>query len=541
MQKNSIAFFCMSLLIAVSAVSFAGTPGTAVSADTLKPKTFTYNLPDPSVDVMDSMFVELLSTNPAWRFEEKNYSLFGFTETDTPSYSNQVYAERVEKLAGLSEMPYTYNDRVQAFINLYVNKRRGQMSNMLGLSQQYFPMFEQELDKRGMPLELKYLSVIESALNTNAVSKAGATGLWQLMYGTGKLLGLKVDTYVDERRDPLMATNAAFDYLQQMYGIYGDWFLAIAAYNCGPGNVNKALRKAGGGSNLTFWDIYNYLPSETRGYVPAFIGASYAFEYHKEHNIKPVAFGYRYDMVDTIMITKKMKLSDLTAYLNMSEEELAIYNPSLKTKTIPGFPYPYPLRLPMKNVALYYANEAAIYDNLNKPAEPVYANNTATKTTSTDTHSTTTAAVAEVKSDVDPSTPVKISYSVKKGDNMGYISDWFDCSVADIKKWNGLKSTKIVPGQKLKIEVTEGKKDYYASINKMSLSEKQKLTGEEIVGQPQEKKEEATVSFYTVRPGDTLWSIAKKYPENTIEGLRDLNAMSKNETLKAGTKIKVVK
>ena len=161
-----------------------------------------------------------------------------------------------------------------------------------------------------MPIELKYLAIIESALNTHAVSKAGATGLWQFMYGTGKLMGLQIDTYVDERRDPQLATIAAVKYLKQLHDIYNDWFLAIAAYNCGPGNVNKALRKAGGGDK-TFWDIETYLPKETRGYVPAFIAASYVFEYHKEHNIRPVAFGYDYNLADTIMITHKMTIDQM--------------------------------------------------------------------------------------------------------------------------------------------------------------------------------------------------------------------------------------
>lgn len=533
MHKIRIAFMCF-LLSGFTAI--AQVPNSSGSSS-----GYTLNQTDPTVDIMDNMLVDLLSSNPAWKFEEANYTLLGYAETDTPRFNNEVYKERIEKIAGSCEMPIVYNDKVQSFINLYVLKRRGQMSKMLGLSQQYFPMFEEELDRRGMPIELKYLSVIESALNTNAVSKAGATGLWQLMYGTGKLLGLKIDTYVDERRDPLMATHAAYDYLQDMYDIYGDWFLSIAAYNCGPGNVNKAIRKAGGGKDLTFWDIYNYLPSETRGYVPAFIGATYAFEYHKEHNIKPAEFGYRYDMVDTIMITQKMKLSDIAPFIGMTEDEIAIYNPALKTKTIPGFPYPYPLRMPMKNVAQFYANEQVLYAELAKDKTPV--SNLATTTASTSEASQTASSInnGEKQNETISNKPVLISYSVKKGDNLGYISDWFDCTIADIKSWNKMKSTKIVPGQKLKIMVPGSKKDEYAAINKMTLKEKQNLTNIEIVGQPAEKKEEQTVSYYTVKPGDTLWSISQKYPENTIEELRNLNDMSKNETLKAGTKIKVVK
>lgn len=528
MHNLRIAFMCL-----LSAAVFAASAQVSNSQNS----GVSFNNPDPTINFMDEQLTDLYSQNPAWRFEEMNYGLYGFAVTDTPAYSNEEYRKRIENLAGLSSMPYTYNEKVQAFIELYVNKRRQQMSNMLTLSQTYFPLFEQELDKRGMPIELKYLSVIESALNTHAVSKAGATGLWQFMYSTGKLYGLKIDTYVDERRDPVMATSAALNFLQELYGIYDDWFLAIAAYNCGPGNVNKALRKAGGGKQ-TFWDIYNYLPSETRGYVPAFVGASYAFEYHKEHNLKPAKFGYTYEMVDTVMITKKMQLSDLASYVQLSEEEIALYNPALKTKTIPGYPFPYPLRLPMKSVAAFLANEQILYAELEKknsqPDVAVVSNTTTNSETKT---SSTTSSTAE---EIDPNTPVKVIYTVKKGDNMGYISDWFDCTVTDLKKWNSLKSTKIVPGQKIKIMVPAGQQEYYASITKMTSSQKNKLTGVETVGQPAEKKEE-TISYYTVRPGDTLWSISKKYPESTIEKLRELNDMSKNETLKAGTKIKVVK
>ncbi|MFN0274138.1 MAG: LysM peptidoglycan-binding domain-containing protein [Chitinophagales bacterium] len=528
MHKIRIVFTCL-----LTAAVFAVSAQVSNSQSTISGLNDT----DPSVDIMDKLLTDLYSQNPAWRFEEMNYGLYGFAEMDTPKYTHDEYRQRIEKLAGLSSMPYTYNEKVQSFIELYVNKRRQQMSNMLTLSQTYFPMFEQELDKRGMPIELKYLAVIESALNTHAVSKAGATGLWQFMYSTGKLYGLKIDTYVDERRDPVMATDAALEFLQELYGIYGDWFLAIAAYNCGPGNVNKALRKAGGGKQ-TFWDIYSYLPSETRGYVPAFIGASYAFEFHKEHNLKPAKFGYAYEMVDTVMITKKMHLSDIASYVQMTEDELALYNPALKTKTIPGYPFPYPLRLPMKNVATFFANEQILYADLEKRNEKPVIATVKTSTSSTDTKGT--SASTSSATDIDPNAPVNVSYTVKKGDNMGYISDWYDCSVSDIKKWNNLKSTKIVPGQKLKLLVPTSQKDYYASINKMTSKQKQDLTGVETVGQPTEKKEE-TVSYYTVRPGDTLWSISKKYPANTIEELRELNDISKNETLKAGTKIKVVK
>ena len=515
----------------------------------------TLNSTSESVNAIDSMFESFYSTNPAWKFNEKDYDLLGYAATDTPRFTPEVYAERISKIN--SSIPYTYNKSVQGFLDLYCMRRRGQVSNMLGLSQTYFPMFEAELDRNNMPIELKYLAIIESALNTHAVSKAGATGLWQFMYGTGKLMGLQIDTYVDERRDPQLATIAAVKYLKQLHDIYNDWFLAIAAYNCGPGNVNKALRKAGGGDK-TFWDIETYLPKETRGYVPAFIAASYVFEYHKEHNIRPVAFGYDYNLADTIMITHKMTIDQMATYVGLTADEIALNNPALKTKTIPGAPMPYPLRLPMKSVAMFYANKDSLYASLEKKevaksetlAKNVDAVNASkNKTTTTASKTTTTAAkttdtnttASATKENTNPDDIVTVNYTVKKGDNLGYISDWFDCTVPEIKKWNNLSSTKIVSGQKLKLQVQSQHEEQYAQINKMTLSEKQKLTNIQLISSaPAEKKVSNEVIYYTVKPGDTLWGIAQKYPTNSVEKIRELNGLSDNETLKTGTKIKLV-
>ncbi|MEZ5013011.1 MAG: transglycosylase SLT domain-containing protein [Chitinophagales bacterium] len=493
--------------------------------------------PDESVNILDSMFTAYFSTNPAWTFNKKEYDLFGYAETDTPKFTPQVYADRISKIS--SSIPYTYNASVQSFIDLYAMRRRTQVSNMLGLSQIYFPMFEEELDKNNMPIELKYLPIIESALNTNAVSKAGAAGLWQFMYGTGKLMGLTINTYVDERRDPHMATEAAVHYLKDLYDIYDDWLLAIAAYNCGPGNVNKALRRAGGGDK-TFWDIEQYLPKETRGYVPAFIAATYIFEYHKEHNIRPVQFGYDFTMVDTLMITRKLTIDQLAPYVGLTADEIAIYNPALKTKTIPGSPYPYPIHLPMNAVAMYYSNKDSLYASLDAKAAEHLSTLVAEAKENTSSGSTATAA----KSTSNSEEPVPVYYYVKKGDNLGYISDWFDCTVTQIKSWNNLKTTKIVPGQKLKIMVPEKNKEQYAEINKMTLAQKQKLTDIQLISAaPAEDKaaKEAEIIYYTVKPGDTLWAISQKYPENSIDKICELNNMNKNETLKSGTKIKLVK
>jgi membrane-bound lytic murein transglycosylase D len=537
--------------ITVLCLLLGGVAKAQVSNSTISTSNgISLNATDESVNVMDSLIEAYYSANPVWAFDQKEYDMYGYAATDTPRFTPEVYAERISKIN--SPLPYTYNKSVQGFLDLYCMRRRTQVSNMLGLSQTYFPMFEAELDRKNMPIELKYLAIIESALNTNAVSKAGATGLWQFMNGTGKLMGLRIDSYVDERRDPYMATVAAVAYLEDLYNIYNDWFLAIAAYNCGPGNVNKALRKAGGGDK-TFWDIEHLLPKETRGYVPAFIAASYVFEYHKEHNIRPAKYDYDFSLMDTLMITKKMTIDQLAPYVGLTPEEIALNNPALKTKTIPGFPYPYPLRLPMKAVATFYANKDSLYASLEKKesinqatlAKNVEAVN-ASKAKTTDAKTTTTEGTAATTTKVieNPDAPVVVSYTVKKGDNLGYISDWFDCSVADIKKWNKLSSTKIVPGQKLKITVPAKHEEQYAQINAMTLAEKQKITDIQLISSaPSAKSETSTgeVIYYTVKPGDTLWGISQKYPDNTVDKIRELNGLEKNETLKTGTKIKLVK
>ncbi len=516
---------------------------------------------DESVDILDSLLEAFYDTNPAWAFNQQDYDMYGFAATDTPRFSPEVIAERISKIN--SPIEYTYNKQVQAFIDLYTIRKRGQVSNMLGLSQVYFPMFEAELDKRGMPMELKYLPVIESALNTHAVSKAGATGLWQFMLGTGKLKGLRIDSYVDERKDPHMATVAGCAYLQDLYNIYGDWLLAIAAYNCGPGNVNKALRKAGGGADLDFWDIEKFLPKETKAYVPIFIAATYTFEYHKEHNIRPNTFGYDFSMTDTLMITRKMTIDQLAPYVGLTADEIKLNNPALKTKTIPGSPVPYPLILPQKAIAAFLTNKDSLYASLDKKDVVVKKeleagiaevnaskNKTTTKTTPPAGDNTVTASVstpinttAPDTTLADPDAPVTVVYMVKKGDNLGYISDWFDCTVADIKKWNKLSTTQIVPGQKLKITVPAKYETQYAQINDMTLSQKQKLTDITLISAapPAKTTVDPQVIYYTVKPGDTLWSISQEYPENSIEDIRSLNGMSQNETLKSGTKIKLVK
>ena len=281
---NSLKCLCVCVLVLASSFGnniYSQAAATTTASEEIKP------FDDPIIELMDS----LVMLNNIVRFNSISNSTEGITSNkDLPHYSDEIYEQRMAKI--YSPIPLVYNEEVKRYIELYAYKRRALTSRVMGLSDLYFPLFEEVLDKEGLPLEFKYLAIVESALNPIAVSKMGATGLWQFMYNTGKMYNLKINSYYDERRDPIKSTHAACRYFKDMYKIYGDWLLVIAAYNCGPGNVNKAIRRSGGKRN--FWEIAKYLPSETRGYVPAFIAITYVMHYANEHQIfaKQPAYNY---------------------------------------------------------------------------------------------------------------------------------------------------------------------------------------------------------------------------------------------------------
>lgn len=338
-------------------------------------------------------------------------------------YPDSVYIERLQALPYVMEMPF--NTIVKQYIEMYA-KRQKQVGYMLGLGRAYyFPMFEQTLEKYGMPLELCYLPVIESALNTRATSPVGAAGLWQFMVGTGRIYGLEINSLVDERRDPLKSTEAAARYLSDLYKIYGDWHLVIAAYNCGPGNVAKAIRAAGGKKD--YWKIYPYLPRETRGYVPVFIAANYIMHHYKEHNICPAEPILKYT-TDTIMVKDRVHLQQIADVTGMSIDELRFLNPQYRHDIIPGNIKPYPLILPLAQINVYAEQRDSILKY--KPE----------------------LAARQIKADPDGYGDGKvIYYKVKNGDTLGGIASRYRVTVAQLKRWNGIKGTMIRVGQKLKI------------------------------------------------------------------------------------------
>ena len=341
--------------------------------------------------------------------------------------ADSLYARRLRDLASPIQLPY--NSIVQGYINRYTDSRYGTISRILGMSQYYFPLIEEELIREELPVELRALPIIESALNPTAVSRMGAAGLWQFMPSTGKLYGLEVNSLIDERYDPVLATRAACRYLKDMYAVFGDWMLAIASYNCGPGNVNKAIARSGGGK--TFWEIYDYLPRETRGYVPAFIGASYAYAYHKQHGIEltepplPLA-------VDTIRVTKLMHLGQVASTLDLPIEVLRQLNPQYRLDIIPATGKHYTLVLPQEYACRYIACEEEIQRKdslyLKEYINPV---NVAKKRAATSSY---------------------LTHTVKRGETLGYIARKYRVSQQTIMRDNRIRNAnRLSIGQKLKI------------------------------------------------------------------------------------------
>jgi len=276
---------------------------------------------------------------------------------ENPTFTPEEYIERLRRMPTIMEMGY--NDIVQRFIDRYMGRLRHSVSYMLGAANFYVPIFEEALEAYQVPLELKYLPVIESALNPKAVSRVGATGLWQFMLGTGKMYGLEVNSLVDERRDPVRASYAAARYLRDLYRIFGDWNLVIAAYNCGPGNINKAIRRSGGFKD--YWQLYPYLPAETRGYVPAFIAANYAMTYYCEHNICPMTTKLPLQ-TDTIVVDRDVHLEQIAAVLDLDIEMLRSLNPQYRRDIVPGTSKKYAIRLPMADTGRFIDMQDSIYN-----------------------------------------------------------------------------------------------------------------------------------------------------------------------------------
>jgi len=494
---------------------------------------------NPVVAMLDS-----LSNKKFQKYSEQipNNTVHKFTPDFVPSFSDSVYTMRIAKLNAKSPFGLRYNEDVKTFINLYAFKKRYLTSRMLGLAQLYFPLFEEQLDKYKLPLELKYLAVVESALNPEARSWAGASGLWQFIYPTGKLYGLKVTSYVDERCDPLKATIAACQHFKDLFAIYQDWSLVLAAYNSGPGNVNKAIRKANG--EMNFWKIMQYLPRETQSYVPAFIAVTYVMNYAPEHNIFPIVPKIVYEDVDTLKIYQQLELAQVAEYLNIPIEDITFLNPSFFKGVIPATnEEPYFLRLPKKYIGDFLNNEKSIYAYKTKAQikqedlQALKKKEIQDKLDKKNKNSTEKKDVG-VDEKVVQNTNVNEKsnskyYIVCKGDGLGTIAYKHNCKVKQLQEWNGLKNMNIYPGQKLILQPPQNTSTTNNSINENK---------NEVVNQPTTTYAEAKNKkyiYHTVQKGDSLWGIANKYKGVTVQQIKKLNNLGDKYNLYPGQKLKI--
>ena len=492
-------------------------------------KTETQNF---YLDSIKKTFVkdELAScVDSLWMKELTNLDLFNDISDDIKNINidekvdyelpTELLKQRLAEMDAKSPFNIEYNPGLENIIKSFLKNRKKSFGRLMAISEYYFPMFEEALAKQNVPLEIKYLAVVESALNPKAVSRMGATGLWQFMYHTGKQYNLKIDSYVDERSDPLKSSEAAAEYMNKMYAIFGDWDLVLASYNSGPGNVAKAIRRSGGQQN--YWNIRKNLPKETQGYVPAFLATMYIYEYHKEHGIKPERALVPHFATDTILIKKQMSFKQISDLLDVPEAELKLLNPSYKMNVIPVYSdQDHFLRLPKEKIAVFASNEDKIYAYIQRDLdfrEKPFQVQRAIVLNDTMSYSTQRVTLPKTK-----------YYTVKRGDNLSEIADKYSVTVAEIKKWNKLKGSTVARGKSLKIITNES----------VAQSVKKEPKANNV---PLEIKTDtlstSVASFYVVQKGDNLSSIAKKN-NVSVADIKEWNHLS-NAPIQLGMSLQV--
>jgi membrane-bound lytic murein transglycosylase D len=547
--KNKIA----SVLLILSTTVFAQQE-TAISDTIIKKETkisFLDSLKstfvkDEIATCIDSLWMQDLTSLDVYDNMLQDIKTINTDQTVDFELPTELLKERLKKLDEKSPFHIEYNIGLENVIKSFLKNRKKGFERLMGISQYYFPLFEEQLAKNNIPLEIKYLAVVESALNPRAVSRVGATGLWQFMYQTGKQYGLKIDSYEDERSNPLKSSEAASTYMNNMYKIFGDWDLVLASYNSGPGNVAKAIRRSGGQQN--FWNIKKYLPKETQGYLPAFLATMYIFEYHKEHGIVPNKAVANRFATDTVAVKQHLTFKQISDLFDISVAEIQFFNPSYKRNEIPyvtgelNF-----LTLPKDKIAVFTSNEDKVY------AYAKYQENLREKPF-------IQSAVAKAKDTVvsDGTIVSNTKYhKVKRGENLSIISSKYGVALSDLKRWNGLQSNIAPLGRNLKIysfEKIEKKPD--TSNTDIAQAETEKEVEKNTEKQPeviavretkQDKKfySEKVVTYkdvtkiHKVAKGDNLTEIATKY-QVSINDLKKWNQLADNN-VKIGQNIKIIK
>lgn len=475
----------------------------------------------------------------------------------------ELLKKRLHKLDVQSPFIIEYNPALENVIKSFLKNRSKSFERQMALAEYYFPLFEEKLSKFNLPLEIKYLAIVESALQPKAKSRVGAGGLWQFMPATGKQYKLNITTYVDERHDPIKSTEAACQYMINMYEIFGDWSLVLASYNCGPGNVSKAIRRSGGKTD--YWEIRKYLPKETANYVPAFLATMYIYEFKKEHGLVPHKAQMTYFETDTVMVKHAMTFKQLSDLLDISEEQLEYLNPIYKSKYIPSIDNEYfYLRLPKNKIGIFVSNEEKIYGYLVYLEQEKIRNLQLAQIRKRDSiaKQDSIAVASNLKSKIEENVDYeevikkrtkevvsKNYYKVKKGETLSEIADKNNVSIASLRQWNKIKGSNINAGQSLVIQTTKK-----VTVNEVVKKPKPKT---EIV-EPQvedavaenttkptenkysdaKSKLEVKEDYYIVQKGDSIFSITRKFPNLTADDLKKKNDL-KSDNIQPGMKLKI--
>ena len=458
---------------------------------------------------LQSKFLEMNIKNMRW-VREVTIVIFilfiqsgdSFSASDSiPVFPDLVYEYRITELNNQTPIELDYNKYVRRYIDVYTIERREHMENIAGRAKKYFPMIEEKLDKYNLPLELKYLAIVESALDPFAVSSSGAVGLWQFKLNTSRMFDLKVNSYIDERRDPYKSTEAACKYLQYLYNTYNNWQLALAAYNGGPGVVRKAMERAG--ENKSFWELYKYMPAQTKGYVPAFIAVNYAMNHLDKHGLTPKEVKYEYFSTDTLMIHYETTFQKISSVLDISEEDIRDMNPVYRRDIIPNLGEPATLILPKDKVVTFLKKEEDIYNS-----------------------KSLTSVSGNIDSMSMGGNKEKVIHTVRKGEYFHKIAMNYGCTIEQIRAWNQLPDNNLNVGQKLEIWVDSS---YIERINDEQMK----------VRRTAEADTNRRVIYYTVKEGDTIWKIANKFNCESIAELIKANDIQNETDIKPGKRLKI--